>query len=88
MIMKTEPQLDNVQRVRDLGTLVLNLMSPTIPSRHGSGNLAEEERQRNIRAIEDGAPQGNWHSRTKEHVGSQRLCTQVMNGLGLIRSLS
>lgn len=40
---KGPPQPDNVQEVRDIGTLVLNGVSPFISSPQGSENPVEEE---------------------------------------------
>jgi hypothetical protein len=38
-----DSQLDNIQRVRDLGTISPKLESPSNPSTQSSGNPAEEE---------------------------------------------
>lgn len=39
-------QLDNVRRVGDFGTLVLNGMSPSHPSPWGSGSQVKREAER------------------------------------------
>lgn len=51
------PQLDSLQRVRDLGTSAVNRLSPSNPSPRSSENPVEEETEM-VRASSDGRCQG------------------------------
>lgn len=52
-----DPQPDDIQRMRDLGMLRPN--SPSNPSSPGSGNPAEEEKEKLVRARGGGDHHGN-----------------------------